>query len=120
MNKLLNKKKITIATFKAFIRRNSDKLYIKVNSKFNGMIDMVDNVEDDYSKVDASKINLNTHYTAKDGWKNFNNELGIPGCWLVGGGRDYTRLINNDKYVGINIFNSCGSFNIVVKKTKER
>ncbi len=119
MKKLLSTKKITKATLKSFIRRNKDNLFLRVNSKFDGMIDCVTNVKDTYSKVNPDNINLTNYKTTKEGWENRNYDLGIVGLWLVGSSRDYFRLIDTKNIFGIAISNSCGSCNLVIKKTEE-
>ena len=83
--------KITKATFKSFIKKNKDKLYYKKLSDFDGMVDCVMPIKGEWMKVD----NYN---------KLLNNDLG----WLVGNGRDYFSSIEN----GIEVYNSCGSFQV--------
>lgn len=90
--------KPTIATLKSFLRHNSQNLYIKVRSNFDGMVDCVMPVEDDYRKVDS--LDWNDKHT-----------LGIKGAWLVGQSRDYITSIPN----GFEIYNSCGTWEIIKK-----
>ena len=108
MGKELKNKKITMATVKSFIK-NADKLYVEHQSSFDGMVDCVMRYEEselkEISKEDA---------------------LGIKGAYTVGSSRDYfnykemehTKTFINPngkliqepvKYVGIEIYNSCGS-----------
>lgn len=108
MVKDLKNKKITMATVKSFVK-NADILFVEHQSKFDGMVDCVMPCEDselkEISKEDA---------------------LGIKGAWVVGSSRDYFNykemelpktFINTSgkliqepvKYVGIRIYNSCGS-----------
>jgi hypothetical protein len=108
MVKDLKNKKITMATVKSFVK-NADILFVEHQSKFDGMVDCVMPCEDselkEISKEDA---------------------LGIKGAWVVGSSRDrfsYKEMelpktfINTSgkliqepvKYVGIRIYNSCGS-----------
>jgi hypothetical protein len=108
MIKELKNKKITMATVKSFVK-NADKLYVEHQSSFDGMVDCVMRCEDselkEISKEDA---------------------LGIKGAYTVGSSRDYFnykemeqtktsinpngKLIKEPvKYVGIEIYNSCGS-----------
>lgn len=61
--------KITLSTIKKFIKENKQNLYIRVNSKFSGMSDMVENTKEvDFVKIDASKIDFSRE-----------NNFGIPG-----------------------------------------
>lgn len=97
-----------MATVKSFVK-HSDKLFVEKKSKFDGMVDCVMPCENselkEISKEDA---------------------LGSNGAWVVGSSRDYfnykemeltKKFINtsgkliqeNVKYVGIEIYNSCGS-----------
>ena len=91
------KKKITLSTFKAFIRKNSDGLYSKTNSRFDGMIDCVSAVKDEFSPVQADKV--------------------IRGAiWLVFGSRDYFRPFENESFIGIEVSNCCGCGILAVRK----
>lgn len=95
--------KITRATFKSFIKKNDGKLFVKVNSNFDGMVDCVMPVEDQFS-------------IAKADGRDFANEntLGISGVWLVGG-RDYFNSYEKDGFSGIEVSNCCGSFIVTTK-----
>ena len=96
-------KKITKATFKSFIKKNQDKLMIKVSSKFDGMIDGTVRLEGGFSKtVPADHV--------------FDNNLGIQGVWLVHGSRDYFSAYSDDKFVGIRVYNCCGDFTIAIPR----
>jgi len=51
--------KVTRATLKSFIKNNIDNLYIKVNSKFNGMVDCVMPVDEkEYSVAKKTESSL--------------------------------------------------------------
>lgn len=89
--------KITMATIKSFIRKNEGKVMIKVKSKFDGMVDGVQSVEDSFAL--AVKSDGNARYT-----------LGVQGAWFVGGSRDYFTEFNNDGIKGYEVYNCCGSF----------
>lgn len=115
MKTLLIKTKITKSTFKSFIKRNQNDLYVRINSHFDGMCDCIMPRDDNYRKVDPSKINL-TVEKDKYGFTKRNHDFGIDGLWLVEGGRDYFTLIDNDECFGVHVFNSCGSSDIVIKK----
>lgn len=95
--------KITKATIKSFIRKNLDKLYINVNSKFDGMVDCCMPVEGGFHK--ALTTERNTQYT-----------LGIEGAWFVGQSRDYFTPYENENFTGYEISNACGLFTLAIKK----
>jgi len=89
--------KITLATFKAFLNKNSDNIFVKELSRFDGMVDCVMNVKDDFSQVKRSE-NISEH------------DLGFSGCWLVGSSRDSISVYEDDIYTGFQVYNSCGSW----------
>jgi len=95
--------KITRATLKSFIKKNKDNLFIKVNSSFDGMTDCVQEVEDNFTKVDNIDFNDN-------------HSFGIRGLWLVGESRDYFKEWEDKEYKGIEIYNCCGTSIIAIKK----
>lgn len=95
-------KKITKATIKSFINKNIDNLFIKIEDRFDGMVDCVMPVEDEFHPVTKTDDN--------------GNNLGIRGCWLVNESRDYFRIYEDDTYTGFYISNCCGSFKLVIKK----
>ena len=98
-------KNITRATIKSFIKREfkNNNLYIKTKSSFNGMIDCVQEDKDDFRRI------KNINFEEK-------NNFGIKGLWLVGQSRDsFTGYIDNN-YIGYEIYNSCGSSIIAIKK----
>ena len=99
-------KKTTIATIKAFIRReiNNNNLYIKVKSDFDGRVDCVMPVEEDLTKADKET------YTEKD-----KNTLGLKGIWFVGRGSDYHTPYKENGFIGYEISNCCGSFVVAMK-----
>lgn len=96
-------KKITLATFKSFVKKNEGKLYIRVKSSFDGMTDCVESVKDEFSLI-------------KDREASHSNTLGISGVWLVGNSRDYFSLYEDETYKGFHVSNCCGSFDLVVIK----
>ena len=92
--------KTTIATVKAFARKNADNLFVKTLSSFDGMTDTVEQVTDNFSKI---KIE---------------NAFGIDGVYLVGSSRDYITHFENDNYIGFEVYNCCGSGIIATKKER--
>jgi len=89
--------KITLATLKAFLNKNSDNIFVKELSRFDGMVDCVMNVKDDFSQVKRSE-NISEH------------DLGFSGCWLVGSSRDSISVYEDDIYTGFQVYNACGSW----------
>lgn len=97
-------KKITLATFKSFIKKNANQLLINVGSSFDGMSDMVEQTGDfGFNRP------LDAAYPCK-------NNLGIQQIWLVFGSRDYFREFETDDMTGIRCFNCCGSFTVAIPK----
>lgn len=103
MKTLVATKKITLATVKSFARRNKENLFVKVKSSFDGMTDCVETVKDDFKKVELEEP---TNY-----WR-----IGLQGVYIVGQSRDYFSNYEDDKYIGIEIYNSCGSSILAIKK----
>lgn len=95
----IKKKKITLATVKSFIRKNSDKLFAKTCSKFDGMTDCVQQVEGDtFTPISAEKA------------------LGIKGVYIVGNSRDHFSAFENDSFIGFEIYNCCGRGILAISK----
>jgi hypothetical protein len=94
--------KITKATFKSFIKKNAGSLFVKVESSFDGMVDCVMSVKDEFSAAKAAD-------------QCFENNLGISGVWLVHSAGNWFNAFKNEEYEGISVSNCCGSC-IVAKK----
>ncbi len=102
----MKNKKVTRASIKSFIKKNRKSLYIKVKGRFDGMVDCV--VSDTESEfIQAGQVESGLQYE---------NNLGVMGLWLVGRGRDYFDIYEDDGYTGIEYLNSCGSGIVVIKK----
>lgn len=96
--------KITKSTLKSLVRKNAGKLFIKVASRFDGMVDGVrDSENQSFSKCMPA-----------DGCHEHN--LGIQGAWLVLGSNDWFTAYEDDKFIGIEVYNCCGNFTLAVKK----
>ena len=96
----------TLATLKAFLNKNSDNIFVKELSSFDGMVDCVMPINDEFSHVQRKEIN--------------DRDLGFAGCWLVGSSRDSISIYEDDKYTGFKVYNSCGSWIAATpKETKE-
>jgi len=104
MQKLKETKKITLATLKSFAKRNSDKLFVKSISSFDGMTDCVEQSRD--SNWFKTTISDKTNYY----------RTGINGIYTVGSSRDYFNLYEDSEYIGIEVYNSCGNSILAVKK----
>lgn len=99
----MSSKKITRATFKSFLKKNRDNLFVRVNSDFDGMTDCVqptDNPQWVKSIYDAD---------CDDSYR-----LGHRGIWLVGSSRDrFTPIMDNARIIGFSVYNCCGSFDVL-------
>lgn len=104
MNKLKETKKITLATLKSFAKRNIDNLYVKNLSDFDGMTDCVERIE----KPEWVKTEIveSTNYY----------KTGIKGVYTVGSSRDYFCLYEDNDFIGIKVYNCCGSSILATKK----
>lgn len=97
------KTKITLATVKSFIKKNIDNLYLNVKSEFDGMTDGLNYLNEGFKK--AEKTEQDSDYT-----------LGIKNAYFVGNSRDYFSAYEDEKFIGIHVYNSCGSFDIAIQK----
>jgi hypothetical protein len=98
-------KKITLATVKAFIRKNADNLYVSTLSDFDGMVDCITDCADKgFHKAELTNIHCK-------------NTLGIHGCWFVGGSRNYFCKFENEQFAGIEVSNCCGRFILATTKS---
>lgn len=99
-------KKITKATFKSFIRKNADKLYIMNLSDFDPMTDCVQQTDSaGFREVKPSTLEHANSHT-----------LGIAGVWLVGQSRDYFNPYEKNSFRGIEVYNSCGNFVVAIRE----
>lgn len=94
-------KRITLATIKAFIKKNKGQLYIQVTSELDSM-------------TDGLRFNSEGFKKAEQG--DMENELGVKGAWFVGFSRDHFRKFESVCFIGYRVSNSCGSFNLAVMK----
>lgn len=98
-------KRITLATVKAFIRKNRENLLIATLNRFDGMTDGIEGCADKSFRPAV----------APEAGSNHANTLGIAGAWFVFGSRDYFTAIERDGVVGFHVYNSCGSFDLGVR-----
>lgn len=96
--------KTTLATIKAFIRKNEGRLYINPRSSFDGMVDGVMPTGD------------NTFSPALKDERGFKNTCGIQGAWFVFGSRDWFTPYEDATFSGFDISNCCGNFILAIKK----
>lgn len=94
--------KITKATFKSFIKKNREHLWVSRPSEFDGMQDCV--VSNDKAFFRAEEAG------------HIENTLGIKGVWLVGSSRDYFTHYDQAGFVGIEVYNCCGTSIVAVRK----
>jgi hypothetical protein len=97
--------KVTKATFKSFLRKNSEKLLVREESSFDGMVDCVERIKNpQFLPTKPASINCQE------------NTCGIAGIWLVGGSRNTFSVYEDDQYFGYHYYNCCGSGTVVIKK----
>lgn len=97
-------KKITLATVKSFITRNLKDLHQQTLSRFDGMTDCVE------QNRNAAIVPANTEKFKADD----KSQMGIPGVWFVGDSRDYFTVINTPEWFGYEVYNCCGSWQVLV------
>ena len=97
-------KRITLATVKAFIRKNRQSLLIQCKSSYDGMCDGVRDVES------------NGFSPALDADVATSNNLGIHGAWFVHGSRNSFSAYDDGSHVGFEVWNCCGEFVLAIAK----
>lgn len=98
-------KKVTLATVKSFIKKNINDLYIRMDSRFDGMVDCVmPNSEANFSKVDPTKLDFSKP------------DFGLEGFWHVGQSSDYFEFFQENNMTGFKVSNCCGSSILAIKK----
>jgi hypothetical protein len=96
--------KITKATVKSFIKKNTGNLYVRNDSQFDGMTDCVE-------------FNRNAQFRPASSTTRFvENTLGVDGVYVVGGSRNSFRPYEDSEYTGIEYYNCCGGGVIAIKK----
>jgi len=100
-------KKITRATFKSFIKKNMENLFILNKADFDGMQDCVTECKGTPRKAE---------FKSPENEYALENTLGIKGVWLVGDSRDYFKTYEDEVFKGIEVSNSCGRFIIGIIK----
>jgi len=97
-NKLNKNKKITKHTLNWVLKNFPNDIYVRVKTSFDGMTDCVEKVNMEVKKVTIE------------------NAIGINGVWMVGHSDDYFEKYEDDVYIGLEIWNCCGSGFLMVKK----
>ena len=98
--------RITLTTFKSFIRKNRASLHIRHEADFDGMTDSVE-------------INHAAAFRpAKDAVHPTENNLGISGIWLVRGSRNEFSAYEDGRFVGLSFSNCCGWGTVAVPKNE--
>lgn len=96
--------RITLATIKAFVRRNTSSLYVQQRSRFDAMEDGVRNTPNPtFRLVPPTSIDMKNEQT-----------LGIEGAWFVRDSRDCFEPFSMDGFTGYRVYNCCGSFLLAV------
>jgi hypothetical protein len=95
-------KRITMATIKSFIKKNSEELFLKKINSYDGMCDGVN----ERAAHGFTQVEFNHQSHA--------NQLGIPGAWFTPGGNLLTEY-NDGVFKGFDVYNCCGHFIIAVK-----
>lgn len=96
-------KKITLATVKSFVKKNSETLFINLKRDFDGMID-------------GERHHDGGFEPAKKTEEHKDMTLGICKAWFVGDSRDYFKAYEDETFTGISVSNCCGHFILAVKK----
>lgn len=96
--------KITKATLKSFIKKNAGNVHIKRTSKFDGMYDCVMETGENQFSLATTESRMVDH------------TMGIAGLWLVGGSRNSFTHYEDSNFVGIEVWNCCGTSIIAVPK----
>lgn len=90
--------KTTMASLKSFIKKNGEKLFVKVETSFDGMTDGIEPVNDNWRSVKQE------------------DAIGFNGVYCVGQSRDYIHEFEDDKYKGFTVSNCCGRGILAIKK----
>lgn len=96
--------KITKATLKSFVKKNAANLHVMMKSRFDGMYDCVMDTGEKAFHPAQRREGMEEH------------TLGISGLWLVGSSGNSFYHYEDDKFVGIEVYNCCGSSIVAVPK----
>ncbi len=110
----LNIKIYDSTLFSVNINRNTLKSFIKNNMEHGVYVANLSDYEEDIDSVipnDDPEVLKVYDYNEQD-----QNSFGIDGIWLVSGSRNSFTRYENEKYLGIKVYNCCGNFIVFVKK----
>lgn len=105
-------KKATLATVKAFMAKNTSRLYVKATSSFDGMVDCVMPID---GACFRPVFNTFRRPTKEDLGCVPAATCNVPGVWFVRGSRDYITPYASEGFTGFRVSNCCGSFIVAVK-----
>lgn len=99
-------KKPTLATLKAWLKKNSERATIKVKSSFDGMTDGIE------TNRDARWYPLEGEF---DPGCNHSGDLGFKGVWVVGQSRDRIQHYTDaEGFEGFEVSNCCGRWFVAI------
>lgn len=108
-------KKVTVATVKAFIRRNRKSLLINVKSRFDGMQDMVTSTGNDgFTPICAREYYSEEVHKYVPASEDCRNTMGICGVWFTG--RDSVRRFEAESVTGFEVYNCCGTWRVAIAR----
>jgi hypothetical protein len=97
-------KKITVATFKSFVRKNADNLFVNVKSRFDGMTD----------GIECRNGGFEPARRVQDNWVSDRN-LGFSGISLTGSTKNWVEPYQDEQFTGFRVDNCCGSFIVAIR-----
>jgi len=101
-------KKATLATVKAFAKKNANNLFVRYISEFDGMCDGVRDCPNNQNIKEVSgRLDMTTNWSNKMDWN--------IGVWVTGSGNIITPVTDLPGYTGYNVYNCCGEFEILSK-----
>ncbi len=96
-------KKITIATVKSFIKKNTESLFINVKSRFDGMTDGIEDRNGGFQKIrKATQFHERT--------------MGYDGINFTSSTKNWCEHYEDDLYKGFRVDNCCGCFIVAILK----
>lgn len=98
-------KKITLRSLKKLAKQEN--LFLNVKSAFSGMTDMCEYKNDGFQNVIYNDTKKGTYLN--------DVTLGIEGVWSLSGSQLYESY-EDESYVGIEVYNSCGTFILAQKR----
>jgi hypothetical protein len=110
-------KKITVATVKAFIRKNRATLNTMVKSGFDGMQDCVVGAScPQFKPATAKTYFCHDLRDIVEVGHDCKYSLGVKGVYFVGQSGNWCKAFENDKFKGYEVYNCCGNWIVAVAK----